>query len=232
VSKPGLTETEANSGMIILSYGTKASIPEGGTKSYCPKLGQEPVGDKIPDNVKPGDVIDVVGVVSRFPDPPMCSAPDPATTVGMLQLGQVCKADITGTAAVPAPHVLTPDEITGISSTNDKAFHDAWGAVKVRVENAAVEAQGGMVVGDYGIISLTNGVHVGDKVYYRGYSQNYCNAGPEFSDPAMTFNHVDGFHYLNYCTWGIEVNDKCADFDPQSEDCTGPTCTPDMLPGG
>jgi len=230
VSSPGLTETQADSGMIVLSYGTKATTGTDG-KTYCSKLGQEPVGDKIPDNVKPGDVLDLVGVVSRFPDDPQCTAPDPVNKVGMLQLGQVCKATITGTAPVPTPHTLTPTEVTSLSSTTDQAFHDKWGAVKVRT-SGAVEPQGGMVVGDFGVITLTNGVHIGDKVYYRGYSQNKCNDGPVFTDPAMTFTRVDGFHYLDYCTWGMQVDDKCADYDPQSGDCTSATCPPDMLPGG
>jgi len=230
VSAPDLTETEANSGLLILSYGTKAMIPTGGTDSYCPKLGQEPVGDKIPDNTKPGDVLNVIGTISRFPDPPTCNAPNPPNQVGMLQLGSVCQADLVGTADVPAPHVLASDEITGIQSTSDQAFHDQWGAVKVRVENAGVEAMAGMVVGDFGVITLDNGIEVGDKIYYRGYSDNKCNAGPKFTDTSVMFDHVDGFHYLAFCSWGIQVDDKCADFSPQSEDCTAADCPPDFLP--
>ncbi len=230
VSAPGITETAENTGLLILSYGTKASIPEGQTKAFCPKLGQEPVGDKIPDGTLPGDVLDVVGSVSRFPDPPMCTAPDPLNQVGMLQLSGVCSATKTGTATPPTPHLMTGADVTSLSSTTDKAFHDKWGAVKIRVENATVEPQAGMVVGDFGIIKLTNGVSVGDKVYYRGYSNNICHDGPVFTDPAMTFNSIQGFHYLNYCTWDLEPNDKCADFDPKSGDCAAATtCPPDTL---
>lgn len=230
VSAPGLTETEANSGLLILSYGTKATIPPGGDTAFCPKLGQDPAGDKIPDNTMPGDVLNVVGVISRFPDQPTCDPPNPPNQVGMLQLGSVCSAEKTGEAAVPAPHVLTSGEITSIQSTTDQAFHDQWGAVKVRVENVGVEAQGGMVVGDFGIIKLANGIEVGDKIYYRGYSDNVCHAGPQFTDTAMTFDYVDGFHYLAFCTWGLQANDKCADFSPSSGDCTAADCPPDLLP--
>jgi hypothetical protein len=229
VSAPGLTETQPNSGVLILSYGTKAAIPEGGTTAYCPKLGQEPTGDQIPDATMPGDVLDVVGVVSRFPDPPECMAPNPANQVGMLQLGQVCKAVKTGTAAVPAPHVLTADELASISSTTDKAFHDTWGAVKVRAENLTVAPQDGKVVGDFGKIKFTNGLEIGNKIYYRAYSNNFCHEGPVFTDPNAVFTRVDGFHYLDYCTWGLQPNDKCADYDPKSGDCQSDTCPPDLL---
>jgi hypothetical protein len=231
VSAPGLTETGPNTGMLVLSYGTKASIPEGQTEEYCPRLGQDPVGDRIPDNVKPGDVLDLVGVVDRFPDPPMCTAPDPANKIGMLQLNQVCKADLVGQATPPTPKTLSAAEIAKISSVDeaDNGFHDQWGGVKVRIEDVGVTPEAGAVVGMYGIIHLANGVEVGDKLYYRGYSNNVCHEGPVFSEPTMTFDRVDGFHYLNWCTWGLQTNDKCADFAPRSEDCTADECTPDFL---
>ncbi len=229
VSAPGLTETAENTGMLILSYGFKASIPEGGDQSYCPRLGQDPAGDQIPDNTQPGDVLDLVGTVSRFPDDPMCTSPNPPNQVGMLQLGSVCKAELVGTATPPAPVVLSGADIDGLSSTTDQAFHDKWGGVKVRLENVGVEPSGGAVVGMYGVITLSNGVEVGDKIYYRGYSNNVCHEGPVFSDTSVMFDYVDGFHYLAFCSWGIQSNDKCADFSPQSEDCTGATCEPDFI---
>lgn len=231
VSAPGLAETAANTGMIILSYGTEASIPEGETQAYCPKLGQEPTGDQIPDDVAPGDVLTVTGTNQVFPNPPNCTGDNPPNQVGMRQLSAVCSAVKTGTAPVPAPHVLTAEEAELITSTSDAAFHDAWGGVKVRVENVGVTAVDGEVLGDFGVVTLANGIPVGDKIYYRPYSPNFCHEGPVFSDPAIVFDHVDGFHYLNFCTWGIEANDKCADFAPASEDCEGATtCEPDMLP--
>jgi hypothetical protein len=228
VSAPGLTETAPNSGVLILSYGHKATIPEGETQEYCPRLGQDETGDRIPDNVKPGDVLDVVGVVDRFPDPPMCEAPDPPNEAGMLQVNQVCKADIVGQATPPTPKVMTGADITKLSSPSDKEFHDQWGGVKVRIEDVGVTPEAGAVVGMYGIIHLANGVEVGDKLYYRGYSNNVCHEGPVFSDPTMMFDRVDAFHYLNWCTWGLQTNDKCADFSPRSEDCTADVCEPDF----
>jgi hypothetical protein len=229
VSAPGLTETEANSGLLILSYGFKAEIPEGGDQSFCPRLGQDPAGDQIPDNTKPGDVLDVIGTVSRFPDDPQCDAPNPPNQVGMLQLGSVCKATKVGDATTPTPTTLAAADIEKISSTTDEAFHDQWGAVKVRIENVGVEPADGMVVGMYGVIKLLNGVEVGNKIYYRGYSNNVCHERPAFTDTEVVFDRIDGFHYLAFCSWGIQANDKCADFEPQSGDCTAATCEPDFI---
>jgi hypothetical protein len=229
VSAPGLSETGPNTGILALSYGFKASIPEGGDTAFCPRLGQDEVGDKIPDNVKPGDVLDVIGTVSRFPDPPNCEAPNPPNQVGMLQLSSVCQANLVGTAPVPAAHVLTAEEIEGIQSTSDKTFHDQWGAVKVRMEGVAPDTTAGAVVGDFGIIKLTNGIELGDKIYYRGYSNNYCHEAPVYTDTSVMFDYVEGFHYLAFCTWGIQPNDKCADLSPSSEDCTAAVCQPDTI---
>lgn len=229
VSAPGLSETGPNTGLLVLGYGFPAEIPKGGDTAFCPRLGQDPAGDAIPDNVKPGDVLDLIGTVQRFPEDPMCTGDNPANQVGQLQLSSLCKAEIVGEATPPTPHVLTTAEIASISSTTDAAFHDQWGGVKVRVEDVGVEAQGGMVLGDFGIIKLDNGIEVGDKVYYRGYSNNECHEAPVFPDASVVFDRVDGFHYLAFCTWGLQANDKCADFAPQSGDCSAPTCQPDFI---
>jgi hypothetical protein len=125
----------------------------------------------------------------------------------------------TGTAPVPAAHVMTGADLASLTSTTDSAFHDTWGGVKVRVENAAVQPQGGAVVGMYGIINVAPGIPFGDKLYYRGYSDSPCHAGPVYSDPTMTFASIEGFHYLDFCSWGLAIADKCADLDPSSEDC-------------
>ncbi len=232
VSSPGIGETAANSGMIVLSYGSPATIPEGETEAYCPKLGQEPTCSAIPDDVKPGDVLTVIGTHQVFPNPPNCTGDNPPNQVGMRQLSAVCHVARDGTAAVPTPHVLTAEEADLITSLDDAAFHDAWGGVKVRVENVGVTPVDGEVLGSFGVVTLDNGIPVGDKVYYRPYSDNLCHSGPVFSDTEVVFDHIDGFHYLNFCSWGIEAGDKCGDFAPASEDCAGnTTCPPDQLGG-
>lgn len=221
-----VAETGPDTGMLVVGYGRPAEIPEGETVAACPKLGVEPACDWIPDDVKPGDLLTVIGDSQIFPNPPTnCEPPeDPDNQVGMRQLANTCYAERTGTAPVPTPHVMTPDEIAGLTSTTDADFHSAWGAVKVRIENVGVVPEGDEVVGGFGIITLDNGVPVGDKLYYRPYSTNLCHAGPVFSDPEIVFSRVDGFHYLNFCSWGLDINDKCADYAPRSEDCPGEVC--------
>ncbi|AUX41457.1 uncharacterized protein SOCE26_028690 [Sorangium cellulosum] len=65
LSAPGLTETEAYSGILAVDRGNDATT---GTDDelYCAKLGEEPAGGEIPDDVMPGDVLDITGETSYF----------------------------------------------------------------------------------------------------------------------------------------------------------------------
>ena len=229
VSAPNLTETGENTGILAVSYGTDPTIPAGESTKRCPKLGIEPAGDQFPDNVKPGDVLDITGQTDYFAL--TCGAGDPPNAVKMRQLSQVCSVVASGaTAPLPAAHVLTGDELTGITSLTDTAFHDKWGGVKVRLANPTVQLQAGKVVGAYGIVKFQTDIPVADKIYYRQGSSNICSSGPVFANAATTFDYVEGFSYLDFCSWSLEANDKCADFGPSSDDCDGmTTCPPDNI---
>jgi len=125
VSAPGLTETAENTGLLALSYGTPPVIPPGGgTTAYCPEQDASPpapAGDSFPDDVKPGDVLDLVGTTASFPTTFNCMAPDPANTVPMRQFSSVCSVTRTGTAPLPKAHVLSAAEIASLTSTSDSA---------------------------------------------------------------------------------------------------------------
>jgi hypothetical protein len=229
VSAPNLTETAPNSGMLVLDYGFNAEIDDGGTDAYCPRLGIDPTGDDIPDDVKPGDVLDIVGETAKFLLDNCMTEPN-GSTVGQFQLAKSCKVERTGTAAVPTAHLLNATELEDLADPGKDSFKDQWGGVKLRVENVtAVPAANGGAVGDYGVITLNEGgLEIGEKIYYRGYlkNDNFCHATPLF-DTTLAFNSIEGFAYLDYCTWRLSPNDKCADFDPSSEDCNGAlTCPP------
>lgn len=229
LSAPDLTTTEAYSGILALSYGFQAEIPEGGDKAYCPRLGIDPAGDKLPDDVQPGDVLTLIGETDNFLLS-NCAGEENGSEVPQRQLSKVCSAEKTGTAAVPAAAVISGDEVEDLSSAVKADFHDKWGGVKVAIEDvSAAPVDGESVLGDFGIITLDEGLEVGDKLYYRGYfADDVCKEGPVFttSEESFTWNTIEGFSYLNYCTWGLQPNDKCSDFDPQSADCEAETCAP------
>jgi len=247
VSAPGLAETAANSGILVVSYGDEATTNDAG-QALCPKLGVDPTGGAIPDDVQPGDVLDIVGKTDYFL-PSTCGQNPGESSVAQYQVSAnttACPIVKTGTAAVPKAHLLTAAEELKLSSPSDKAFHDQWGGVKVRIENVNGAAQtmncppvdadagtGGTpcLLNKYGQITLAEGnLMVEDDIFFRGYlkTMNYCHDGPKFTsaDGTFAFNAIEAFSTQDYCSWVLEPADKCADFDPSSEDCTGATCPP------
>lgn len=236
VSDPGLKETAPNTGSMVLSYGTNASVPQGGTTAFCPKLGIDPIGDKIPDDTKPGDVLDVSGETAYFLLS-QCATQMGGSTVAQYQIAKSTVTK-TGTAPVPAAHVMTAAELDQLASPSDKDFHNKWGGVKVKITDVAYTPQmvkdpktGNMVpsvIDGFGnIVTQAGGLKVGDHLYYRGYSKdkNFCYNGPSYSAPfPEKFTSIEGFSYLDFCSWSIQPNDKCADIAPAStdpKDCNG-----------
>ncbi len=228
-----LTETEAYSGTIILSKGGGGQNPIA-DKASC-YTDSNAMSDAIPDDIKPGDVLDVVGTKELFlldflPTNP-CGSKPTDTDIKTIQIADACKAEKVGTAAVPAPHEFTAEETellaeqhSDVAGTLD--FKRAWGNTKVKVTNWAPElwpASGGNpggVTGPFGIIRIAPfKAEIHDGFYYRNGSSEVCETAPKFADTAVMFKSVQGFHYLDFCTWAINNDDKCADFDPQTDDC-------------
>jgi hypothetical protein len=229
LSSPGDGETTAYSGILALSYGTMAVTQQNG-ESYCPKLGQEPVGDAFLDDIKPGDVLDVVGETSYFLLNQCATQPAEANPshVKQRQLAQVRQVMKVGETTPRTPHVISADEMVKLASATDAAFHDMWGGVKVRVESVTPLTMPS-VVDMYGTVRLDMGespsLEVRRNVYYRPYSQNRCHRIAEFGAD-VSFASIEGFSSVSFCTWSLLPNDKCADFDPASGDCSGATVCP------
>lgn len=240
ISSPKITETAPYSGIMVVSKGANAIIPAGQNTAYCGKISNrfadDPLpGDSIPDDIKPGDIVNVTGVADYFLLN-ACAQQMGGSQVAQRQIAYACAVERTGATTPPTPHAFTtPEDVAKLASSTDTAFHDQWGGVKVRVgvESTPVPQMdpgggpGMVVVGKFGIINLaTSNLNVGDKVYYRGYDKQACFSGPMFSDLNIKWTAIDGFNYLNYCTWDLEPDNKCVDFNPASEDCTGITCPP------
>ena len=227
-SEPGLTEVQAYSGIIVLSYGTNAEVPDGGSSGYCPVLGKAPTGGGIPDEIMPGDVVDVTGKTASYLPASCGSNPNDSQT----ETRQIGEATIikTGTAAVPAAHVVSSADIAKLASPAlaDQAFKDMWGNALLRVTNVTAKPFGTFDAGEntitdtYGNIQLNEGsLMVGDKLYYVGAlkSTDACHSAPYYADSSQAFQTIDGFLYLDYCTWKLEPRSKCTDLNPSSADC-------------
>jgi hypothetical protein len=221
VSAPGLSATAEYTGLLVTSFGNQAITPDGGGVSYCPRLGLglEATGDVIPDSVKPGDVLTFTGQTQSFA--PNCIGGPP---VPQRSLRAVSGAK-TGSASVPTPHVASVSEQGQLAALGDTAFHDKWGGVKVALHGVSLQPDAGVYVDSLGVMTLAgSGLKVGEKPYYRSYQRasNACYAPPVFTQPT-TFSQVEGFSLLDFCTWSLEVNDKCGDLTPFSTDCLSST---------
>jgi hypothetical protein len=238
--------TKAYSGVMVVARGTDAVLNPQDQKTYCPKLGVagETPGDPIPDDVKPGDVLNVIGLTDYFLLNNCANEPN-GSTVAQRQVSNSCLVEKTGkTVTPPEAHVFTDAaDLAKLASPTDKAFHDMWGGVKVRVEGqlaAVTQTVSGKpsVITSFGEVILQgSNLAIGDKIYYRGYlkASNACFDGPKFTVPmngSYMFEGIEGFAYLNYCTWGLQANNKCTDYSPASEDCAagGPGGAPLMCP--
>jgi hypothetical protein len=226
VSAPGLTTAKANSGLLALGYGTKASIPDGAAEATCPSLQNGPVGDLLPDDVKPGDVLTLVGETDAF-ILNSCGEKPGESTIAQKQLAKLCSVTRTGTAPVPAPAVLAAKDITKLGAQTDKAFYDQWSGVKVRLEGVTAIDQGEpgkpQTTDMYGNVVLDgSNVMIGDKLYYVKGSQNFCEKGPKFS--SLAFDAIQGLVTLDYCTWKLQPTSKCKDFEPPSNGCDAEFC--------
>jgi hypothetical protein len=220
ISEPGLAETAPNSGILALGKGKNAAIGDAGTAT-CP-----PDTDPFPAGTAPGDVLDVVGTSDSYittTGSKPCGSTMGDSLIAMFQLSNVSSATKTGTAMVPKPHVLTDAELTSFAGQMDKAFYDQWGGTRVAAQGVTATAPMGStsIIGAFGVITLdSNAVGIADKLYYvKG--GGTCNSAPSYAATMVKFDEIDGFVYLDYCTWHLAPDNKCADFKPISEDCMG-----------
>jgi hypothetical protein len=236
LSSPGLTTATPHNAILAVDDGTNAVAADGGT-AYCPttQAGQ-PAGDLFPDDTAPGDVFDITGLAGSYV-PSACGAPDAAppdnSNVGQYQLSKLAVVTRTSRGApVPAPYVMSASDATSLAAGEDSTFLGSWGGALVTVQNVTAVEQAGSLFDSYGHLLLNDGLQIGDKMYYVGYvkATDICYAGPYFAT-TPTFQSVTGFVYLDYCTWGLDPRDKCADFTPPSDDCAsvldaGPDANP------
>lgn len=228
VSSPNISVTTERSGILVESLGDPAEPGDAGP-AFCKPLGLEPTGGAIPDDVAPGDVVDIRGVVSA--SAPTGCAGDTTITHSVL-VDASCPIVKSGVAGIPQAHLLSPTEVAKLSDPLEGSFHDEWEGVKIAMSNEApVLVPGGTQVDmQYGVFRLVNGgVGVDSRIYYRGYlTTQPCHDGAAWAtSPGFSFLHVEGFSQRVGCEWLVEPNDKCGDISPPSDDCSGQTC-----PGG
>ena len=228
VSMPEISVAQEGSGVLVESVGFHAETSDGGFKPYCPELGHQPTGDAIPDDIHPGDVVDLTGEV-HVELSTKCKPSESTLPEHVLRADPACGITKTGTAGVPQAHLLSPADVALLASPSDQTFHQKWEGVKIGMSNEVpvIDSVTHTVTIAYGSFTLVNGgVAVDNQIYYRGYDKSQvCHDGPKWAAPAgFKFLHIEGFSELSSCHWVVEPNDKCGDLSPPSDDCTGQAC--------
>lgn len=236
VSEPNLAETQASSGLHVLSYGINASIKGDGGTAFCPVLGQDAIGDSIPDNTKPGDVLDVLGESADF----ILAQCLPVQTFGEPQVSKVNSVVKTGTAPVPTAHVMSAADLAKLVPSGDPLFQSQWACVKIRIQDvvseprddggtmAVVDKFGNMLVHDTSIPAPALGekLEVSTRLFwFFAPPPAFCSGVPLYANPTTTFSGVEGigtYGYPNQCQWILQAENRCLDFNPPSDDCTNP----------
>ncbi len=183
-------------GLMVISYGDDA--PDGSENASACPTGT----DAIPNEVVPGDVVDILGETNAFVSSKCSGVVPPA----QIQL-KACSMNITATGGeAPEPVVVTDlDAVAGGAAE--------YQGLLIKIEDVTAENYDGGTVGPFGVIQLEGTeLQVNDKFYF------VADGAPVF-EPSQHFNSIVGIAHLDFCNWVLQPRDKCNDFDPPSTDC-------------
>lgn len=185
------------SGIQVIAYGDKPVAVDGG-RFTC-----DTDKDKIPNDIKVGDVITVSGTYTEFgatsascskATPPL-GPPNPEK---MPQL-RACDVVKTGTGTVPAAATVTPADIS------QGAPNTQWAGGRVKI--GPVTADSDLTFGGFVVKGST--LVVSNDIYYRG-----AATSPTVKK-GDTFDEIVGLSMLDFCTWSLEPN-QCSDMKPSA----------------
>ena len=190
------------SGVQILAYGDNAVATDSGGAT-CPTG-----TDLIPDDVKPGDKLDLTGTYTEFgPTASTCGAGTPPTAPPIPdkqpQVFKVCELTRTGTGTLPEPADVTAAQIeTKPADAGVASGAEAWKWVGGLVRIKDVTAASGL---DFGAFKVKDSsLEVTDTIYYRG-----AATAPTVK-AGDTFTSITGVMLLDFCTWSLAPS-KCTD---------------------
>ncbi|MGZ3453445.1 MAG: hypothetical protein ACXVEF_27825 [Polyangiales bacterium] len=190
------------SGIQVIAYASNAVAGDGGGASCV-------ADDLIPNDVKPGDLINVTGTYTEFgPTAASCGAATPAVPPPvpgkMPQLFKVCELTRTAGGTVPAPADVTPADISQQTGTGDPLLKYAGGLVRIKTVTAAGAPA-------FGAFKITGSeLMVTDNIYYRG-----AATAPTGIAMGTAFTSITGLSTLDFCTWSLAPS-QCADMVPAS----------------
>jgi hypothetical protein len=211
-----LGKSGENSGVLLLS--SADGMPEeadGGSELYCP-----PGTDSLPDDLSPGDLLSAFGDFNDYA-PSACRTSAPMREL-LVKSG--CAVIRSGRTAPPAAVTISPELADQLAQGKDKTLLRAWSGARIELDDLdALAVDGGAsAVGPYGVIRFQQTkLELHSKVPYADLSAG----GPQQPGKSLAFGfpvhfeRAEGVLYLDYCTWSLELRDRCADLSPQSRGC-------------
>lgn len=190
------------SGIQILAYGDNAVATDSGGAT-CP-TGTDP----IPDDIKPGDKIDLTGTYTEFgPTATTCGAGTPPVAPPIPdkqpQIFKVCALTRTGTGTLPEPADVTPAQVeTRLPDAGVAGGAEPWKWAGGLVRIKDVTSDSALDFGAFKVKGST--LEVTDTIYYRG-----AATAPTVK-AGDTFTSVTGVMLLDFCTWSLAPS-KCTD---------------------
>lgn len=203
----------AGSGLFLVSFGAahEAGVPcASGT-------------DGLPDDLAPGDRLDVQGFLSEYA-PSDCAGATVAQP--QLRIEAACPVLRVGVGSAPAAELITPALADQLAAGRDpKLLRDYAGAlVELESVSALQDPDDGDAVFPFGAVRLVEtALELRSRLYYFDLSEG----GPRSATKATAFafpTHFErarGVVFLDYCTWGLGPRDRCADLTPSSNGCPG-----------
>lgn len=229
-------ETIEYGSIQVVAKGKPALIKDDGTTGDCPLA---EAGGPIPDDLKPGDIVDLTAYADEFVATTCNAAPNTPPSLGQRQL-QVNTTNIPDSCftrtpgdAVPAPHVFaTTEEMTAFAAgTNADDINAKWGAALITLQGPIKPKQSDKTddypttdsaVSKYGDMLLTGtSLAVNNNVLY----QDVTGTGPKDSKkrtswPLTTeFSSITGVGVIDFCTWSLSLRSQCGDATPNPTEC-------------
>jgi hypothetical protein len=180
-----------NSGVLLLSSTDSVAAAADGGAPACP-----PSADSLPADLAPGDRIAAFGTFSDYA-PAACHAVAPMREL-LIKPG--CAVARVGSGAPPSATLLSPELADRLAQGKDAALLRAWSGVRVELETK---------------------LELHSKIPYLDLSAG----GPRQPGKTLAlpfpvhFERVAGVLALDYCTWSLQIRDRCLDLSPQSRGC-------------
>jgi hypothetical protein len=238
VSAPGLDAVTEYSGIEVTAKGQPAVTDGSGNLGPCP-TGAD--GGPIPDDIQPGDQIDLTAYVTEFPfaDFKKTNCTDKGVTLNYAQrqlevsekIAQ-CLAVTKGGGKIPAPKEFSDATEIGqlADGQNTGDINRKWGASLIKLVGPFTPTQPNPgdygnamdAVSKFGDIAVTqHSLLVNNTVFYTDLSGGGPKDGSKkYAYPISTsFTSFTGIHFLDFCTWSLSIRTNCGDIDPKAADC-------------